>query len=356
MNQNSDEENLKKVDLKKGFFKKVKLSIFNVEKYPEMAVEGVPRAIAYLAKLVAILAVIVCICLVVKTNQVVNQTVDYIENNFPDFSYQDGVLDVKSDDVLTYENDYFGKIVVDTKSEEKEVDENFNGFVILKDKIIVKNAAVVGTATYKYSEVLNQMGFTKFDKQSLVQYAKGTQMTSLYVSVFATVFIYAFIMYFLNTFVYVLMCSVFGYFASLFTKIKMRYAGIFNMSVYAITLSTLLNAVYIAVRLFVDFDIKYFEIMYVSVATIYLFAAIFIIKDDLIKNQAELTKIIEVQKQVRKELDENQEDQDSRKQDKEKNGGESEGSDVKDKGKADGKNNEKDNGVEQGEAPEGTNA
>ena len=110
MNQNSDEENLKRVDFKKGFFKKVKLSIFNVEKYPEMAVEGVPRAIAYLAKLVAILAVIVCVCLVVKTNQVVNQTVDYIENNFPDFSYQDGVLDVKSDDVLTYENDYFGKI------------------------------------------------------------------------------------------------------------------------------------------------------------------------------------------------------------------------------------------------------
>lgn len=350
MNQNSDEENLKRVDFKKGFFKKVKLSIFNVEKYPEMAVEGVPRAIAYLAKLVAILAVIVCVCLVVKTNQVVNQTVDYIENNFPDFSYQDGVLDVKSDDVLTYENDYFGKIVVDTKSEEKEIDENFNGFVILKDKIIVKNTAVVGTATYKYSEVLNQMGFTKFDKQSLVQYAKGTQMTSLYISVFVTVFIYAFIMYFLNTFVYVLMCSVFGYFASLFTKIKMRYAGIFNMSVYAITLSTLLNAVYIAVRLFVDFDIKYFEIMYVSVATIYLFAAIFIIKDDLIKNQAELTKIIEVQKQVRKEMDENQDDRDSGKQDKEKNSGVPESSDVKDKGKVDGKNNEEE------EAPEGTNA
>ena len=71
----------------------------------------------------------------------------------------------------------------------------------------MKNNAVVGTATYKYSEVLNQIGFTKFDKQSLVQYAKGTQMTSLYISVFVTVFIYAFIMYFLNTFV--CLCVVF---------------------------------------------------------------------------------------------------------------------------------------------------
>lgn len=34
MNQHSDEENKKKIEPKKGFFKKVKLSIFNVEKYP----------------------------------------------------------------------------------------------------------------------------------------------------------------------------------------------------------------------------------------------------------------------------------------------------------------------------------
>ena len=318
MNQHSDEENKKKAELKKGFFKKAKLSIFNVEKYPEMAVEGVPRAISYLAKLVAVLALIVCICLIVKTTQVVNETINYIENNFPDFSYEDGILDVKTEDALNYDNDYIGKIIVDTKSEEKETDENFNGIIILKDKIIVKNTAMMGSATYKYSEILNQMGFTKFDKQGLVQYARGTQMTSLYISVFVTVFIYAFIMYFINTFIYVLMCSVFGYFASLFAKIKMRYAAIFNMSIYAITLSTLLNAIYIAIRLFVDFDINYFEIMYVSVATIYLFAAIFIIKDDFIKQQAELMKIIEVQKQVRKEMDEKKEDTKDKSKDKEK--------------------------------------
>ena len=89
---------------------------------------------------------------------------------------------------------------------------------------------------------------------------------------------------------------------------------------------------------------------------IHLDQVLFIIKDDLIKNQAELTKIIEVQKQVRKEMDENQDDRDSGKQDKEKNSGVPESSDVKDKGKVDGKNNEKDNGVEDREAPEGTNA
>ena len=58
--------------------------------------------------------------------------------------------------------------------------------------------------------------------------------------------------------------------------------------------------------------------MYISVATIYLFAAIFIIKDDFIKQQAELMKIIEVQKQVRKEMDEKPEEQKDDSKDKEK--------------------------------------
>ena len=47
-----------------------------------MAVEGVPRAISYLAKLVAVLALIVCICLVTKQQQVVNEAINYIETIF----------------------------------------------------------------------------------------------------------------------------------------------------------------------------------------------------------------------------------------------------------------------------------
>ena len=44
-----------------GFFKKVKYSIFNIEKYPELATEGVGKAISYIAKLVVILAIVLYI-------------------------------------------------------------------------------------------------------------------------------------------------------------------------------------------------------------------------------------------------------------------------------------------------------
>ena len=87
----------------------------------------------------------------------------------------------------------------------------------------------------------------------------------------------------------------------------MRYAAIFNMSVYAVTLSTILYIAYITVNIFINFEIKYFEPMYITVATIYLLASIFMVKADLIKRQSEVIKIEKVQKIVKEELKQKEE-------------------------------------------------
>lgn len=349
-NVNSEPENFKK-----GFFKKAKMSIFNIEKYPELATEGVPRAISYLVKIVAILVIVVCAGMVYKSSQVLTQGIQYIENEFPEFSYKDGTLKVETENEIKLENpEYVGKVIVDTATEDtekinqytNEITEYGNGIIILKNKLVIKNEAIIGTASYEYSKILGQMGITEFTKQDVINYAKGTQMISLYISLFVTLFIYAFVMYFLNTISNVLMISVFGYLASLIAKVKMRYAAMFNMSVYSITLSTILNIIYVIINMFVDFEIQYFEVMYISVAVIYLIAAIFMIKADLIKRQSELIKIVEVQKTVRKELEE----QEKEKEEEEKN----ETKDDKKQEKPKEKKEEKENKL--GPEPEGNNA
>ena len=349
-NANPEPENFKK-----GFFKKAKMSIFNIEKYPELATEGVPRAITYLIKIVAILVVVVCAGMVYKSSQVLTEGIQYIENEFPDFSYKDGTLKVETENEITLENpEYVGKVIVDTDTEDtekinqytNEITEYGNGIIVLKNKLVIKNQAIIGIASYEYSEILGQMGITEFTKQDVINYAKGTQMISLYISLFVTLFIYAFVMYFINTISNVFMISVFGYIASLIAKVKMRYAAMFNMSVYSITLSTILNMIYVIINVFVDFEIKYFEVMYISVAVIYLIAAIFMIKADLMKRQAELIKIAEVQKTVRREL----EDQEEEKKEEEKN----ETKDDKKEEKPKEKKEEKENNL--GPEPEGNNA
>ncbi len=308
-----------------GFFKKVKYSIVNIEKYPEMATEGLGKALSYIAKLVVILAIILSVWTLMQTNQMIREGITYLQNEFPDFSYNEGVLTVNSEEVITIENEQFGKIIVDTKTDSEEtinqyinsINEYGVGALILKNRVVLKNVTMVGEVSYNYKESFDSINLTTFNKQDVVNYVTGGQINSLYFSIFITLFIYSFSMYFINTIWYAIIISLVGYFTMIMLKMKMRYVAIFNMAIYALTLSTILNIIYLIVNMLFNFTIEYFSIMYVTVATIYLLAAIFILKTDLIKKQAEVMKIVEAEQIVRKELEEKEKEEEQKKKQEE---------------------------------------
>ena len=156
---------------------------------------------------------------------------------------------------------------------------------------------------------------------------------------------YAFVIYFINTIFYILIIAIVGYISTMILKLKIRFVAVFNMAVYAITLPTILNMIYLIINAFYKFTISYFDIMYVLVASIYMMAAIFILKSEFNKKQGEVQKIVEVEKEVKEEMEEKEENQ---KENKEEN---------KDTGKKDKKKEEEtkeDNS--NGEEPEGSNA
>lgn len=323
--QEEQQANQERKTNRRGFWKKLACSVGKIETYPEMATEGVPKAISYMIKLVAILSVVVCLGIVYQTNQVLKEGIDYIDKDFPEFSYQEGTLTVASEEAIVIdEAKLVGKVIVDTKERTEEeinqytnsLNEAGNGVVVLKDKIIIKNESITGTITYAYQDILGQIGITEFTKQDVINFASSSQMIQLYLSLFITMFMYAFVMYFLNTLTYVLVVSLFGSIANLVTKLRMRYAAIFNMAVYAITLSTLLNILYVGVNIWIPFGIKYFEVMYISVAVVYLVAAIFMIKADWIKRQGEIVEIQEVQKQVKEEIEQKEREKEKEQEEK----------------------------------------
>lgn len=342
-------------NFQKGFFKKLWYSIVNIEKYPEMATEGVGRAISYLFKIVAILAVVLSIWMTYETYEAVRDGVDYLQNEFPSFSYQDGTLSVETEEpiVIGAEQSGVGKIVVDTKTDSEEqinqylneIGSNESGIVVLKQKVLVKTPGVAGSISYDYQQILGNMQITQFNKQDVINYANSNQIITLYISMFITIFIYSIMMYFITTLWYVVMISIVGYITAWLLKIKMRYVAVFNMSVYAITLSVLLNVIYLIINMFIPFTITYFQVMYVAIATIYLIAAIFIIKSETIKKQAELMKIAEAQAIVKKEIEQEKQKEE---QEKEKDSEKKEDKSGKKKEK------KKDNNL--GEEPEGSNA
>ncbi len=325
----AQEENKNKVEEKKeeykelkgiGFFKKVKYSILNIEKYPEMAIEGLGKAVSYIAKLVAVLGIILSVWTLYQIYQMIQEGTNYIENEFPDFSYSDGTLTVNTDEVINIDNEQFGKLIVDTNTDSEEtinqyknsINEAGTGVIILKNEVIFKNITMIGEVSYNYKESLESMNISEFNKQDLINYVRQGQINSVYVSLFVSLFIYSFAMYFVNTLWYAVIISIVGYFTMWILKMRIRYVAIFNMSIYALTLSTILNIIYLLVNIFFNFNIEYFSIMYLSVAVIYLLATIFIIKSDLIKKQGEVMKIIEAQEMIKKEIEQKEREEEQK--------------------------------------------
>ena len=359
-NNKQNEEQRKKEEFEKmakkeqGFFRKIYNSIFKIEKYPDMSSQGFPKALSYLGKLVAIFTIVVCLGIVFQTQKSIQQGVNYLENSFPNFSYKDGILNVESEEAIIIDEPPIAeKIIIDTKTEDaNKINEYINqlekagdGAILLKDKIILKNISVAGTINYNYKEILSQMNISDFTKQDVINFANSSEIYKLYISLFITMFLYAFIMYFLAAMVDVFLISIFGYLSTKLARLRIRYVAIYNMAIYGLTLSILLNIIYVAINIFVDFNIEYFQVMYIAIPVIYVIAAIFILKSEFIKKQQELLKIAQVEATIREKEE----------QEKEKDKEQKEKEERREKDKKEEKNKDKEEKGDKQE-PEGSNA
>lgn len=353
INKESEVENK---ELKKGFFKKVWYSIDKIEKYAELSAEGLKSALKYLAILVMIIGVISSASTIYKTSLVVNKISQYIDQKVPNLTYSENTLKVENSEAIIDENEEFGKIIVDTNTDDEQqinkyvsdVKDEENAVIILKNKLILKTSGVSGSANYNYEDLFGQMGITEFNKQQLIDYLTGSTMFKYYSNLFLTLFIYAFAVYLINTLFYIIIISMVGFLATMILKLKIRFVAVFNMAVYSITLPTILNIIYIIVNTFYKYAISYFDVMYVMISTIYILAAIFMLKSEFNKKQGEVQKIVEVEKEVKEEQ---KQEEENNKEDKKK-------SEKKETKKKKEKSKDKETTEEKNEPgePEGSNA
>ena len=307
-----------KKELKKGFFKKVYYSIFKLEKYGEMSAEGVGRAIKYLLKLSLILAIIISLGTLYQVNQMAKKGVDFIEKQVGEFTYKDGNLQLESNEPVIAPSQSFGKIIIDTNIENEEDINNYlnsfdgdKGILILKDKVLIKGASAKGVISYDYNTIFEGVNIYEINKDQVISYVNGNDTWKIYTIIFVFLLIYSLINSFLPILFNAVLLSLFGYLATWFARIRIRFAAIFNLAVYSLTLSVLLHGGYITVNIFTDFIIKYFQVMYIAVAAIYLIAAIFMIKTEFLKRQIEVAGVVRTkqEEQETKEEDKKQEEQ-----------------------------------------------
>ncbi len=363
-NQNDIKENINEINSKetetnnpkRGFFKTIWYSISKIEKYPELSAEGFQKTIKYLMKLILILAIVISAVSVYKTSQEFKQIAQYIEEKVPNFTYKDNKLtSPEITEVIRNESETFGKVIIDLNATEEEQINSYineigneeNGIIILNNQMIMKEQSMQGNMLYSYEDLSKQMGVKEFNKENLVNYLTSTQMTNLYLGLFVSLLIYSFAIYIINTLINVFAISLFGYLATFIIRMKIKFVAVFNMGIYAITLATLLNAVYAVIIGVFGYQIKYFDIMYMVVSTIYMIAAIFMLKADFNKKQKEVQKIVEVEKS----LDKEEQEKSTKQEDKNENKDTGKNNTNEDKQKE----NEKKENLD-GEDPEGSKA
>jgi len=349
-------ENNQENQIRMGFFKRVLVSIKDFEKYIDFAVEKTSTAISYLIKLILIFTIVISAVFTYNFFADVQNGIKYFKDEMPDLSYENGELIVKSEEEIKIENDksILQYIMIDTNAtdEEKsiyitEVSGYNTGLIILNDKMVMKNAMLREPIEYKYTDIATQYGISSFNKEQVVQIIDSADQSVLYFGFFTTMFIYMFLVYFTTALLDVVTIFLLGLIISRMVGIKIKCKPIFNMSIYSLTLSILLNMIYIVVNAFTGFTIQYFQWMYTAIASIYMIVAILMIKADFINKQKELMRIVEEQEKVRQEMQEREEREKEKKEKEKKERGEEDKKEEK-------KKNKEDNNI--GEEPKGSEA
>ena len=228
-------------------------------------------------------------------------------NECPDFKIENNILIIDGDNKKyekNFEYELLG-VIIDSESTDltEEQDEQYQrAIAFLKDKMVVKTQDAKTSITYE--DISKNQNINGLSKKSLLEYANSNEMA----------LIYAFIAYSIQILMDIFLLSIIGLIISRIAAIKLKYKEIFNMSVYALTLSIILYLAYICVNIMTGFTITYFDLAYEIISYIYIITAILMIKSDLIKQQIEVGKIVEEQKKVKEEKQEENNEEDKPKE------------------------------------------
>lgn len=305
-----------------NFFKKIWYSITKFEQYPVMAAEGIKTATRYLLILITLVTIVAMGGSLLQTNKMMRDLSQYIQENIPEFSYNDGKIEMNTEEPIVINDiQYQGidRIVIDPMAdtaEQKEKDKTDNsmeGIIVFlfKDEIVLVGKTSESDKTaeqvYTYSNFIQSYTGTdiqSFNKTDFTNYLTSERMIPFYTRYGLSIFIYLLIMNVIYALLDAFEIAILGWITGLLAKIKIKFSALYSMAAYALTLPIFLNIIYIIINYFTTFSIKYFQVAYIAIAYIYLAATIFILKDDLIRKMQEVERIREEQKNVKEEIKE----------------------------------------------------
>ena len=280
-------------ELRLSFFRRMKMSIFDFDKYHIIASEGLGRAMMYLIKLMLLFALVMSAASIIKVSQLLDQGIEYFSSNVPNFYFENNEFVLDSETDVTIENhEYTDFKIILTNSETYSEDEirDFDGLAVAftKKHVLLKQQNSTSITTQTYEELVNTIDLNEINKDYIVNMFSGENSYNILANIFAVIFISTFLTYFLTAILDTIALSLLGFIVSRLIRIPFKYGALYSLSISAITLPVILNAIYLIVNMFTGFVIPYFQIMYTLIAYVYLIAALLIMRSEIIKKKVQI--------------------------------------------------------------------
>lgn len=245
-------------------------SIKNFDYYKEIADEKISKSLKYFFKLVILYSVILSACTIINVNKGINEFKNLINTEISDLNYSNGILHVNNDESKTLFNKY---VIIDTSKDELSELENKAQVVIGKEYCTVKMDEHILKIKY------NDYFYEDINKDDIINMLNSIN-AKFYIPAILIIIIWVCILMTISTITDVLVIALIGYIISKIINKKFSFTNTFNIAVHAITLPVLLGAIYYVLNTFTGFYMKYFSIMYTSIATIYMMTSILLITSD----------------------------------------------------------------------------
>ncbi len=308
---------------KMNFFVRVYKSITNFDTYTQFMTEPISKAIKYLAILVLIFSIIVTAIYIGSFKSKISEGIEYLNKNIENINFNNKTFSYNNNQYSIYneEQNIVPIIIVDT-SETPNIEEyeskvklyNY-GFILLRDKIEIF-ISTQGTENQFTTIEYSNYDIEDMSKEDILA---GLDNIAIYTYLSIAVFIVEFIQYFIYILLNAVVLAIMGQILGIILRLKMRFSQTYKMGIYALTLPTLLELIYIIINNTTGLVIQYFSWMYTTISYIYICVAILMIKTDFINMNKELIRIkMEEQEEKQQEiLDEKEETKDEDTENKE---------------------------------------
>lgn len=295
---------------KMNFFKRLKTAIFNLDEYGVFIEEKLGVAVKYMFLIILFVSLVMSLVLTYEHTQEIKTGLSYIENEFPDFTFEDNKLKV-NEYVEAYDENYGFGLIVDTTENlsqekideyKKKSDEYFNSILVLDDKMIYSVYNEETEYLFKdFAQVFQTDNATKADILEQFHAMGGVKSVSTMVMIILT--ISSVLGNVLEILLDTILVAFVGIIVARICGIAIRGSVAGTLAIYSLTVPVICTFIYGLVINFTGFQIKYFSVMYLMIAYVYIIAAILIIKTDLIKKAQDLMRIKSVEEQIKDEIE-----------------------------------------------------